>query len=83
MNNGGGPWVPPRAKMRICQNPVSMDLEGVSYSRRIRRQTPLGASCLEIAGLDGIRSGAPVFLYDRLVSKRVLGSSASCYHHAT
>jgi hypothetical protein len=33
----------------------------MSSSGRLRRRTPLGASCLEIAGSDGIRSGAPMF----------------------
>jgi hypothetical protein len=33
----------------------------MSSSGRLRWQSPLGASCLEIAGSDGIRSGAPIF----------------------
>jgi hypothetical protein len=44
--------------------PVSMDLTGVSSSGRLRRRTPVDASCLEVVGSDGIRSGAPVFLSD-------------------
>jgi hypothetical protein len=43
----------------------------------------VGRSCLEIAGSDGIRSGAAMFLSDRLVSEGALQSSAGCYHHAT
>jgi hypothetical protein len=80
-NKGVGPRVSSHAKMRICWIPVSMDMEGVSCSGRIRRRTLLGASCLEIDGSDGIRSGAPVFLSDRLVPKGSLWSSAGCYHY--
>jgi hypothetical protein len=36
--------------------PVPMDLSRVSCSGRLRQQSPLGASCLEIAGLNGIQS---------------------------
>jgi hypothetical protein len=43
----------------------------------------IGRSCLEIARSDGIRSGALMFLSDRLVSEGALRSSAGCYHHAT
>jgi hypothetical protein len=39
-----------------------MDLSGVSSFGRLCRRTPMGASCLEIAGSEGIRSCAPVFL---------------------
>jgi hypothetical protein len=63
--------------------PVSMDLRGVPCSGSLHRWTPLGTSCLEIVGSDGIRLGAPMFLSDRLVLEGVLRSSAGCYHHAT
>jgi hypothetical protein len=43
----------------------------------------IGRSCLDIAGSDGIRSGAPMFLSDRLVSEGALRSSVGGYHHAT
>jgi hypothetical protein len=38
-----------------------INLAGVSSSGRPHRQTSLGASCLEIAGSDGIRWCAPMF----------------------
>jgi hypothetical protein len=83
MNKWGGTRAPSRAKIRICQMPVSMDLAGVSCSERLRRQTSLGTSCLEIVGSKRIRSGATVFLSGCLVSEGALRSSTSCYHHAT
>jgi hypothetical protein len=49
--------------------PISMDLAVVSCLRRLRQQTLLGASYLEIAGSNGIRSASPVFLSDRLISE--------------
>jgi hypothetical protein len=55
MNKGGGPRVTSRAKMRICRMPVSMDVAGVSFFGRLCWRTPLGASCPEIGGSDGIR----------------------------
>jgi hypothetical protein len=38
-----------------------LDLVGVVSSGRLRRQTPLGTSCLKIARSDEIRSCAPMF----------------------
>jgi hypothetical protein len=81
LNKAGGPRVPSCAKMRICRMPVSIDLAGVSCYKRLRRRTPLGASCLEFAGSDGIRSGAPMFLSNRFILKGALQNSTSCYHH--
>ena len=49
-----------RAKMKICWMRALVDLAGVVSSGMLRRLTPLGASCLEIA-VDGIRSGAHMF----------------------
>jgi hypothetical protein len=60
-NNGGGPRVPFRAKVKICWMLVPINLAKVLCYKRLRRRTPLGASCLEIAGSDGIRSCAPMF----------------------
>jgi hypothetical protein len=40
--------------------------------RRLRHRTPLGVSCLDIAGSDEICLRAPMFLSDRLVSERVV-----------
>jgi hypothetical protein len=40
---------------------VLLDMAEVSSFGRLRQRTPLGASCLEIAGLYGIRSYAPIF----------------------
>lgn len=45
----------------ICLMPIFIVLAGVSSFGRLRRRTPLGDSCLEIAGSDGIRSCATVF----------------------
>jgi hypothetical protein len=53
LNKGGSPTVATRTKMEICQMSVPIDLGGVSCSRRLHRQPPLGASCLKVAGLDG------------------------------
>jgi hypothetical protein len=39
-----------------------IDVARTSISRRLYRRTPLDYSCLEIAGLDGIRSCTPMFL---------------------
>jgi hypothetical protein len=39
---------------------------------------PGGVLCLEFAGSGGIRSCAPVFYYDRLVSEGAFRSFASC-----
>jgi hypothetical protein len=75
-NKGGGPRVPTYTKTKICQLSAPIDLAGVSCSGRLRRQTLLGDSCLEIAGSGGIQSCAPVFLSDRLVSEGALRSSA-------
>jgi hypothetical protein len=61
MNKGGGPRVPTRAKTIICRMPILNDLAGVLCYRRLRRRTPLGDLCLEIAGSCGIRFCAPVF----------------------
>jgi hypothetical protein len=72
VNKEGGPMVPSRAKMRICRMSVSMDLARVLCSGRLRRRTPLGASCLEIAGSYEIRSGALIFLSNRFVSEGAL-----------
>jgi hypothetical protein len=61
-------------------------LHGSGRSDVFRKAPPAnsgGRSCLEIAGLDEIRSGAPIFLSDRLVSEGALRSSAGCYHHVT
>jgi hypothetical protein len=60
-------------------------LHGSGRSGVFRKAPPAnstGQSCLEIAGSDGIRSGAPMFLSDRLVSEGALRSSADCFHHA-
>jgi hypothetical protein len=38
-----------------------LDLAKMSNSGRLRRQIPLGASCLDIAGSDGICSCIPMF----------------------
>jgi hypothetical protein len=38
-----------------------IDLEGVLSSGRLHQRTSLGASCLEFAGSDGIRSCATMF----------------------
>jgi hypothetical protein len=83
MSKGGGPRVLSRIKMRICRMSVSIYLAGVSCFGRLRQRTLLSASCLEIAGSDEIRSGAPMFLSGRLVSKGVLRSSTGCYDHTT
>jgi hypothetical protein len=80
MNKGRGPRVPSRTKMGIYRMPASMDLAGVSCFGRLCLRTPLGVSCLEIAGSDRIWSEAPEFLSDHLVSEGVLQRSASCYH---
>jgi hypothetical protein len=79
-NNGGGPWVPPLAKMMICRclSPL------IWWKCRVPEGpagAPLGVSCLEIAGSGGIRSCAPVFFSGRLVSEGALRSSAGCYYH--
>ena len=50
-----------RAKMKIYRMLVPIELAGRSCSGRLRRRTPLGVSCLEIAGSGGIRSDAPMF----------------------
>jgi hypothetical protein len=76
VNKKDGPRVSSRVKMKISRMFVTMDLAGLSCSGRLHRRTLLGASCLEIAGSDGIWSGAPVFLSDRLVLERALRSSA-------
>jgi hypothetical protein len=39
------------------------DLAGVLSSRMLRRRTPLGDSCMEIAGSYGIRSWAPMIFW--------------------
>jgi hypothetical protein len=64
--------------MKICRMSVHIDLAGLSCSGRLRRRTPFGDLCLEIDGSDGIRSCAPVFFSDRLVSEGALRSSAGC-----
>jgi hypothetical protein len=61
-------------------------LHGSGRSGVFRKAPPAnstGRSCPEIAGSDEIRSGAPTFLFDRLVSEGALRSSADCFHHAT
>jgi hypothetical protein len=80
---GGGPWVHSCVTERISWMSFFMDLAGLSCSKRIHRQTPQDTPCLEIAGSNGIRSGAPMFLSSRLVSKGALRRSAGCYHHLT
>jgi hypothetical protein len=60
-DKGGGPRIPTRAKMLICRMRVPIALAGVSWSGRLRRQTPLGDSCLRIAGSGGIHSYVPMF----------------------
>jgi hypothetical protein len=47
-NKGGGPRVPTYGKTKICRLSALIDLAGVSCSRRLRRQTLLSDSCLEI-----------------------------------
>jgi hypothetical protein len=83
VNKGGDPRVSSRAKIRISRMSISIYLAGVSCSGKLCRRTPLGTLCPEIAGSDGIQSGAPVFLSDRLVSEGALQSSPGCYHHTT
>jgi hypothetical protein len=55
-----------------------IDLAEVSSFGRLRRRTPLNTSCLEIAGLDGIRSCAPMLFlavwFQRDIIGRVLRS---------
>jgi hypothetical protein len=75
--------VPPRPKMRIYRRPIFYGSGRSDVFRKAPPVNSIGRSCLEIAGLDGIRSDAPMFLSDRLVSEGALRSSASCYHHAT
>jgi hypothetical protein len=41
------------------------DLAGVSCSGRLRRRTPLGVSCLEIAGRMGFGRAHPCFCFQR------------------
>jgi hypothetical protein len=82
MFKGGGPRVPSRFKMIIYQMSVYIDLTRVSCFGRLYWRTLLGTSCLEIARSDEIRSGAPMFYWDRLVSEGALRSSAGCYHRA-
>jgi hypothetical protein len=77
-NKGGGLRVPTCAKTKICQLSVPINLARVSCSERLRWQTPLGDSCLEIAGSGGIRSCTPMFFSDRLVSEGALQSSVGC-----
>jgi hypothetical protein len=55
-------------------------LTGVSSSEKLCWRTPLGTSCLEIAGLDGIDCVHPYFL-DRLVLEGALRSSVVFCHH--
>jgi hypothetical protein len=43
--------------------PAFIDLAEVLSSRRLRWRTPLGASCLEFAGTDGIQSCAPTCFF--------------------
>jgi hypothetical protein len=57
-NKGGGPRIPTCAKMMIFWLSAPIDLVGMSCSGRLQRQTPLGDSCLKIAGSGGIRSCA-------------------------
>jgi hypothetical protein len=45
----------------ICRIHVPIDLAEVSCFGRLHRHTPLGDSCLEIAGSGGIWSCAPIF----------------------
>jgi hypothetical protein len=78
LNKGGGPRISSCAKMEICQMHVPSNLIGRSCSGRLRRRTPLGDSCLEIARSGGIQSCAPILLSDRLVSEGALRSSAGC-----
>jgi hypothetical protein len=78
LNKGGDPMVPSHAKMKISRMPVRIDLAEVSCSGRLCRHDPLGASCLEIADLEGICSCTPMFFSHRLVSEGVLQSSVSC-----
>jgi hypothetical protein len=61
--------------------PVPIDMMGVSCSKNLRWCTPLGASCLEIVGWDGIRLCAPMFFIWCLILEGSLRRSASCYHH--
>jgi hypothetical protein len=75
--------VPSPAKMRIFWMYVSMDLADVSSFGMLHQRSPLGASCLEIPRSDGIQSGAPVFLFDRLVLEGALRSSAGYNGHTT
>jgi hypothetical protein len=67
LNKGGGPRVPTRSEMKIYRMSVPINLCRVLCSGMLCRLPPLGASCLEIAGLDGIQLCAPMFLFDRLV----------------
>ena len=78
LNKGGGPMVPSPAKRKNLRMPFPIDLAGWSCSGRLRWRTPLGVLCLEFAGSDGIRSCAPMFYSDRLVSEGSFRSSAGC-----
>jgi hypothetical protein len=61
LNKGGDPRVPSHAKMKISRTPVRIDLAEVSCSGRLCRHDLPGASCLEIADSEGIRSCTPMF----------------------
>jgi hypothetical protein len=77
-NKGGGLRVPTCAKTKICQLSVPINLARVSCSERIRWQTPLGDSSLEIARSGGIQSCTLMFFSDRLVSEGALQISIGC-----
>jgi hypothetical protein len=72
VNKGDGLRIPTHAKMLIYRMPIPIDLVALSCSRRLPRRTPLDDSCLEIARSGGIRSFAPMFFSNRLVSEEAL-----------
>jgi hypothetical protein len=61
--------------MKICLMLALIDLAGVSSSERLHLRTLLGASCLEIAGSEGIRLAHPFY---RLVSEGALQIFVVC-----
>jgi hypothetical protein len=73
-NKGGCPMVPTWAKMKIWR----MRMAEVSCSGKLHWWTPLGDSCVEIAGCGGIRLLAPVFYSISFGSDGAFRSCAGC-----
>jgi hypothetical protein len=65
--------------MKIYLLLALINLAGALNSERLRQQTPLGTSCLEIAGSDGIWSCIPMFFPNRLVFEGALRFAKLCY----